>query len=159
MVRVCLACHNVENGLLILRIMFSVAQVCKRGCISPGFASHIGLDHGWPFMLQELLPARERPLHRFQNSRTHPSHRHPNPRLRTLPGHQRRHVSNGRPPLPRASSGSGQPLASTSATLSDTAIQTFNHLSKTSLKDFDLSDAYETLRVICGDRNSLPRLN
>ncbi|XP_006456824.1 hypothetical protein AGABI2DRAFT_122713 [Agaricus bisporus var. bisporus H97] len=110
-------------------------------------------------MLQELLPARERPLHRFQNSRTHPSHRHPNPRLRTLPGHQRRHVSNGRPPLPRASSGSGQPLASTSATLSDTAIQTFNHLSKTSLKDFDLSDAYETLRVICGDRNCLPRLN
>lgn len=109
-------------------------------------------------MLQELLPPSARPVHRSPSSRVHAANRHPNFRLRPLPGSQRRHVSNGRPYLPRASPVSNQSQASTSASFSDKRIQTFNYLLKATSKDFDLSDAYDALRVICGDQHSLRRL-
>lgn len=112
-------------------------------------------------MLQELLPPRERPVPRFQSSRSQLTHRPGKHRTRTSLGTQRRHASHATRSVP-TSSNQDQPEASTSASLSAKRCDVkyrINLLAQAPLDEFDLDAAWEAFDSASMDPVCLSNLN
>lgn len=117
-------------------------------------------EHGIPFMLQELLPPRERPIRRFQSPKAHIANRfskYTSPRTRSLPNGQRRHASHAVRPTRAPSRSRGQPEASSStrpesASTPARTLPPLSHLSKfiegKTLADFDLEEAWKAFNIV-----------
>ncbi|KAF9448238.1 hypothetical protein P691DRAFT_801062 [Macrolepiota fuliginosa MF-IS2] len=129
---------------------YRILQCKEWSCCSP---KHLLCcpNHSLSFMLQELLPHRERPVRRFQSTRAPlTSRKH---RTRFSIGAQQRHASHTTQSAP-SSSLPDQPEASTSTlawSQRQHAIKRISTLAEAPLDKFKLRDAWGAMEIVFAD--------